>query len=191
MQNFLRLTSGLPVMPLLAAIRRKPEIWKADTYLRNYPQGPFGEVESIILRFPPVTVYELEDDAKKHLSDRRYDPHECVDRLEYKVLHEARPLVMNLMAFVQGERLGRVMINKIAPGGRIFPHADTEEHASYWTRHHIVLQGMPGCAIRCGDEQMEFRSGDCFWFNNKIEHEVLNNSADDRISMVVDIRTSQ
>ena len=178
-------------MPLLVAIRRRPELWREDTYLRDYPQGPFGEVESIILRFPPVTVYEMEQDAKAHIADRRYDPHECIDRDVYKALHEARPLVMNLMAFVQGERLGRVMINKVKPGGRIFPHADTEEHADYWTRFHIVVQGTKGSTIRCADERMDFQTGDCFWFNNKLEHEVVNNGADDRISMVVDIRTSR
>jgi len=191
MNHFLLIANSLPVMPLLAAIRRRPEIWQADTYLRDYPQGPFGEVESIILRFPPVSVYELEEDAQKHLDDRRYDPHECVDRPEYKVLHEARPLVMNLMSFVQGERLGRVMINRIKPGGKIFRHADTPEHADYWTRHHIVIDAKPGCVIRCADEQFDFRTGDCFWFNNKLEHEVINNSSDDRISMVIDIRTSR
>lgn len=191
MNHFLRIAHSIPVMPLLAAIRRKPELWKADTYLRDYPQGPFGEVESILLRFPPITVTELQEDADRLLADRRYDPHECVDRDEYRTLHEARPLVMNLMSLVQGERLGRIIINKIAPGGRIFPHADTEEHAAYWTRHHIVLEAAPGCQIRCEDEWFEFRQGECFWFNNALEHEVINNSANDRIAMVVDIRTSR
>lgn len=190
MQNFLRIAQGLPVMALLAAIRRKPDLWKVDTYLQDYPQGPFGEVESIILRFPPVTVYELEADAKEHLEDRRYDPHECVDRDEYRALPQARPLVMNLMHFVGGERLGRVMINKIAPGGHIFPHADTPEHADYWDRHHIVLQSQPGANFRCEEEQVCMAPGDCWWFNNSLEHEVNNNSADDRIHMIVDIRTS-
>ena len=191
MQNFHRIAQGLPVVPLLAAIKRQPGLWKEDTYLRDYPQGPFGEVESIILRFPPVTVYELQEDAEKHINDRRYDPHECVDRDVYLHLPEARKLVMNLMTFVGGERLGRIIINKIAPGGRIFPHADTPEHAEYWSRHHIVLQSEPGVNFRCGDEQVSMRQGECWWFDNRLEHEVTNNSADDRINMVVDIRTMQ
>jgi len=178
-------------MPLLAAIRRKPELWKADTYLRDYPQGPFGQVESILLRFPPIKVVALQEDAEKAIADRRYDPHECVDRDEYRVLHEARPLVMNLMSFVGGERLGRVMVNKISPGGKIHPHADTPEHAEYYSRHHIVLQGEPGAIFRCADEQVHMATGECWWFNNKLEHEVVNNSAVDRIHMIVDIRTSR
>ena len=47
MQNFLKITEGMDVMPLLLAIRRRPELWKEDTFLRDYPQGPFGEIESV------------------------------------------------------------------------------------------------------------------------------------------------
>lgn len=175
-------------IPLMAAIRRRPELWKEDAYLRDYPQGPFGETETIMLRFPVKRVLEQEELAR---ADVLFDQHENIDYPAYKVLHEARPLVMNLMAAMQGERLGRVMINKIVPGGRIFPHADTPSHCAYYTRYHIVLHGLPGCVIRCDDEELQMLTGDVFWFNNALEHEVKNNSADDRVSMVVDIRTSR
>lgn len=189
MKNFYRLSQGANVVPLMAAIARKPEIWKEDTYLRDYPQGPFGEIESIILRFPERSVFETEEALKAH--EVHFDQHENYDQPVYKLLPEARPLVMGLMNLVGGERLGRVMINKITPGGRIYPHADTPVHAEYWSRHHIVLQASPGLVFRCGDEAPEMRTGDVWWFDNRVEHEVINNGADDRISMVVDIRTAR
>ena len=37
----------------------------------------------------------------------------------------------------------------------------------------------------------QFAGNRTWWFNNKEVHEVINNSADDRIHMVVDIRTSR
>jgi hypothetical protein len=187
MKNFYRLSQGANVVPLMAAIARRSGLWKEDTYLRDYPQGPFGEIESIILRFPERSVHETEDALKAHME--HFDQHENYDQPAYKLLPEARPLVMGLMNFVGGERLGRVMINKIKPGGRIYPHADTPVHAEYWSRHHIVLQAGPGLFFRCGDEAPEMRTGDVWWFDNSIEHEVVNNGADDRVSMVVDIRT--
>ena len=177
-----------PVDPtkLLIAIKSKPDLWKEDTYLRDYPQWPFGEIESIMLRFPKKRVAEMQEEIEAY--KKGLDQHECIDYPAYAILGEARPLVMGLMAYVQGERLGRVMINKIAPGGKIFPHADTPEHTAYYTRFHVVLQSAPGCFIRADAEQLEMRSGDVFWFNNKLEHEVVNNSNVDRISMVVDIK---
>jgi hypothetical protein len=192
MQNFLKIDSSMNVMPLLLAIYRHAkvsDIWKEDTYLRDYAQGPFGDCESIILRFPPRSVHETEETLKNHLAS--IDQHENVDQPVYKLLPEARSLVSPLMAYVHGERLGRVMINKIKPGGQIFPHADTPVHAEYWDRFHIVLQSSPGVLFRCGDEQVYMETGSCWWFNNKLEHEVINNSATDRIHMIVDIRTNK
>lgn len=199
MEHFHILTRNQDVNPLVLAIKRRPELWQADTFLRHYPQGPFGETEAIMLRFPVIATGLTEEEIQAYKENRLpgHDQHESVDQPAYKVLHEARPLVMGLMARVGGERLGRVIINKIKPGGRIFRHADTPEHANYYTRFHIVLQGNPGAVLRCGDfagdkaETFNMVTGDVFWFNNKLEHEVFNNSNDDRISMVVDIRTSR
>jgi hypothetical protein len=189
LENFLRLSQGIDIIPLLLALRRRPEIWREDTYLRDYPQGPFAQIESVILRFPPRSVHETEEALKEHLAN--FDQHENVDQPVYKQLPEARPLVMSLMHYVGGERLGRVMINKIKPGGRIFPHEDTQAHAEYYRRFHIVLESYPGSDFRCGTEHVHMAPGEAWWFNNKLEHEVVNNSAGDRIHMIVDIRVSQ
>lgn len=189
MNNFMRIGSGTDTTPLLLAIRRRPELWKEDTYLRDYPQGPFADIESIMLRFPVKAVKETEAELQDHLS--KFDQHESIDYPAYKLLPEARPLVMSLMHYVGGERLGRVMINKISPGGRIYPHADTPAHADYYSRFHVVLESHPGVVFRCGDESLYMPTGDTWWFNNKLEHEVINNSAGDRVHMIVDIRTSR
>ncbi|MFA5166732.1 MAG: aspartyl/asparaginyl beta-hydroxylase domain-containing protein [Candidatus Paceibacterota bacterium] len=189
MQNFELLATNIDIRPLMLAIKRRPNIWKEDTYLRDYPQGPFGDCESIILRFPPRSVFETEKALQEHLVG--FDQHECVDQPVYKILHEARPLIMALMGDVQGERLGRCIINKIKPGGRIYPHEDTPEHAEYYSRFHIVLQSSPGVIFIAGEEQVYMPTGSVWWFNNALNHEVINNSADDRIHLVVDIRTSR
>ena len=181
MKNFLRLASGINMTPLMVQIQLKPELWKADTYLRDYPQGPFEDVQTIFLRFPSASVSELERSQK--------DPHECVWMEGMIHLPAARALIFSLMHTVDGERLGRVMLNSIRPGGRIFPHADTPEHASYWDRFHFVVKSAPGVVFRCGEEQATMSTGETWWFQNAIEHEVRNNSADDRIHLIVDIRT--
>lgn len=189
MQNFSRLAQNIDVTPLMLAIQRRPELWKEDTYLRDFPQGPFKQIESIMLRFPVKGVCDTMEELKDHQS--RYDQHENIDYPAYAILTEARPLVMALMTRVGGERLGRVMINKIAPGGMIYPHADTPAHTEYYTRFHIALQSQPGVDFRAGDEHVYMATGEAWWFDNKQEHEVINNSADDRIHMIIDIRCSK
>ena len=181
MKNFLRLASGVRTVELSTQLIRQDHLWREDTYLRDYPQGPFQDVETIFLRFPPASVTELERSQK--------DQHECVWMDGWIHLPAARPMVYTLMSLVEGERLGRVMLNKIRPGGRIYPHADTPVHAHYWDRFHYVISSSPGVMFRCGDERVEMKTGDAWWFQNAIEHEVVNNSATDRIHLIIDIRT--
>lgn len=181
MNNFLCLGRGVNMFPLAVEIIRQPHLWKEDTYLRDYPQGPFKDVETIFLRFPSASVTELERSQK--------DQHECVWMDGSLHLPAARTLIFALMSQVQGERLGRVMINKIVPGGRIYPHADSPEHANYWDRFHYVVSSAPGVTFRCGDEKVHMDTGDVWWFQNANEHEVINNSAHDRIHLIIDIRT--
>lgn len=183
MRNFHLLASGVDMQPLAREIARQPELWKADTYLRDYPQGPFADVETIFCRFPPCSVTEIERFER--------DQHECVWMDGAIHLPAVRPLVFGLMASVQAERLGRVMINRIRPGGRIYPHADTPVHAEYWDRHHYVVQASPGCSFRCADETVQMSTGEVWWFRNELEHEVINNSADDRTHLIIDVRTSR
>ncbi len=192
MRNFQLIGSGVNIMPLMLALKRfdkSNDIWKADTYLRDYPQGPFGDTESVILRFPERSVHETEEALKNHLEN--FDQHENVDQPVYKLLPEARTIIFDVMAAVKGERLGRCMVNKLNPGGRIYAHADTPIHAAYWDRFHVVLQSAPGSNFRCGTEEINMKTGEVWWFNNLIEHEVINNSADERIHLIIDIRTSK
>lgn len=181
MKNFLEMY-GVDPIPLLGEIVRQPRLWKADTYLRDYLQGPFGDTETIFLRFPPASVTELERSQR--------DQHECVWMDGVIHLPAALPIIRSLVTNVSGERLGRVMINKLRPGGRIYPHADTPVHAEYWDRYHVVLQSGPGASFRCGEESVYMRPGRIWWFQNLLEHEVCNNSTDDRIHLIIDIRTA-
>lgn len=195
MRNFLRIATGVNVTPLMLALARRPELWTEDTFLRHYPQGPFGQIDSVMLRFPQKIVFDGEDQEEKLALYKQnmlpgFDQHESIDYPAYALLPEARAIVMNVFAAVAGERLGRVMVNRIAPGGRIFPHADTPEHADYFRRFHVVLQSEPGVIFRAGDEQTYWETGSVFWFNNKLDHEVINNSAVDRIHMVIDAKVS-
>lgn len=182
MKNF-QIIGTADVLPVLHQLQRQPELWKADTYLRDYPQGPFGDTETVFLRFPPASVTELER------GDR--DQHECVWMDGSIHLPAARKLIFDLMARTEGERIGRVMINKLKCGGRVFPHADTPVHANYWDRYHVVLQSSPGCDFRCGDERVYMPPGQVWWFQNANEHEVTNNGSVERIHMIIDIRHSE
>jgi hypothetical protein len=175
MENFLQIGSGVDVTSLLLSLKRQPHLWKPDDYIRNHRQAPEGEMQSIILRFP--------------VSVDQPDPHENYDYEAMHCLPEARTIAMNLMAAISGERLGRVLINRIMPKGATLVHADEARHAAYYDRFHIPLETQPGVEFQCGDETVYMGRGEIWWFQNALQHQVRNNSNVPRIHLIVDIRT--
>lgn len=197
MKYFHRIAQGVDVSGIMTRLAHNPQFWHADTYLRDYPQGPFGEVDSIICRFPPRSVKASQALAERTKRSAAYKlaQHECIDLPIFDKLPEVRLAVWQIMNTLHVTRLGRVMINRMMPGGHIFRHADTPDHADYWLRHHLVLQSAPGAVFTVGDEKVYMATGEFWYFNNgkapdRPAHEVFNNSGTERIHLIVDVRTT-
>lgn len=178
MRNFYRLTQGLDTSPVMHALQSRPELWNRNDLRRTYPETPHRECDDIWLRFQPEGM----------TNEQIVDAHESVNYPAMSELPMVRSIIFGLMRQVEGERLGRVLITRLAPGARIYPHADGGDHAAYFRRYQIALQSLPGVMFRAGDEAVNMQTGEVWWFNNGIEHEVVNNSADDRLALIVDIR---
>lgn len=178
MKYFYKMAQGLPVVPLVTAIKMQPELWDKNTLRTTHPQSPHQKANDIWLRFN-----EIGEDASKVI-----DEHESVCYPAWHALPQAQAMIFDLMRTVNGTRLGRVMITKLVPGAKIDPHIDGGDHARYYKRFHIMLQNQPGSTFYCGDEEVFMQAGECWWFQNQVEHAVSNNSNDDRITMIVDIQ---
>lgn len=183
MRLFHKLAEGVTVLPLLHQIQARPDLWNQETLRTTHPQSPHTQVDDILLRFNDLEKWKATQDAAAVL-----DEHESIAYPAWKALPQAQAIVFGLMADVRAVRLGRVMITRLAPGGEIAPHEDGGSHAAYFDRYHVVLQGLPGSLFRCGGETVSMRTGEVWWFDNATTHSVVNNSSDDRIHMIVDLR---
>jgi hypothetical protein len=179
MKYFQKIAEGVDVLPLLHAATRQPELWDANTIRTKHPGTAHAQVSDILLRFN-----EIPSDPAAIVNDQEAVPFPAWDALP-----QARKIVFDLMARVEGVRLGRVMITKLGPGKMITPHVDGGAPATYYDRYQIALNSMPGAIFKIGDEQVGFRTGEVWWIDNTAEHSVINNSPDDRVVMIVDIRT--
>lgn len=94
------------------------------------------------------------------------------------------------MHAIPGKILGKVVITRLHPGQQIAPHIDKmpDGMAPYYQRYQVPLQAAPGVWFRCGDEELQMQPGEAWWFDNQLEHSVVNDSAEDRISLLTDIR---
>lgn len=189
MRNFLKIATGFDVTPLLFSLNRQSNLWGMDRYWKDHPVPVFRDVDTIMLRFPEKIPYEFESDQKRFEYLSGIDQMECSDQTAMDFLPESRPIIFGLMARVQGERLGRVMINRLPPGASIPAHSDVDPINKYYDRFHCVLQSNPLVSFMCGDELFPMQSGEIFWFENALEHSVQNNGNEDRISLIIDVKS--
>ena len=198
MRYFRKIANGVDVKSLLVALERQPELWNQYALRRVFPGSPQGQVDDIWLRFANIPIAHalmsheqwlaanksmLMETAAKVLGD-----YETVDYPALASLPQAKPLIFDLMRMVEGERLGRVLITRLAPGHHIERHFDGGFYARYYDRYHITLQNSLGSIFRVGDETVCMEPGEVWWFDTSVEHEIVNKSSQNRITMIVDIR---
>lgn len=188
MKNFQCIAVNVDVMPLLHAVQRRPELWNQHQWRTTYKGTPHVNVSDIWLRYSSPDMTTDIENTVPVTNDTA-----PVWFPAFKELPQCRPIIFDLMRRLEAYELGRVLITKIPPGGRILPHKDATgayTDTQDGSRYHIVLQGNPGSLFHCGDEQVCMRTGEVWHFNHLEEHAVTNNSDDDRIHLLVDVRTA-
>jgi hypothetical protein len=177
MKHFLKIADGIDVTPILHALAINPDLWNENTLRTQHPGTAHAEVSDIWLMF-------------NELSDSVVDDRFVVPYRGWDVLKPLRSLILDLMRRVDGVHLGRCIVTKLPSGKEILPHVDGGAPATYYTRYQIALQSLPGAQFYIEDEVVNFRSGEIWLINNNAEHGVINNSDDDRIVCIVDIRSA-
>lgn len=182
MKNFLQIGAGVDVLPLLLELHRQPHLWNRND-VRLSKAGPHWQSDDIWLR------YKDETENKKSDYLNFSDPHDGIWYPSYYALPAARKLVFDLMARVEGERIGGIFIYRLAPGKKIFPHVDTGWHVEYYDKFNICLQSNPKAAFVYEDgEAFSQRQGDVHRFINTKPHSVVNEGTDDHIILIVCLR---
>jgi hypothetical protein len=184
MRNFHRIADGIAVLPLMHALMRNPQLWNENSFRTEFPNTPHGDVDDIWLRFS--------DPEKCTTTSNVIGDDKPIWYPAASILSDAKPIILNLMRGVNAYELGRVLITRLRPGGKILPHRDDAgEYVNMRdiARYHVVLQGLPGSLYHCGNETVCMRTGEVWWFNAHELHAVENGSAEDRIHLLVDVRT--
>ena len=184
MKNFVQIAAGADVMPIVAALHSQPELWNQNTIRTKHPGTAHSEISDILLRFNDIAEFERTGDASTITDDRL-----CIAFPAWHALPQIRPIIFDLMRRVEGTQLGRAIITRLPVGKSITPHVDGGAPATWFDRYQVALQSLPGCVFHIESEQVQFRSGEVWKINNNALHSVVNNSADDRLVMILDIRS--
>lgn len=177
MRHIVKLAEGIGVTPLLNALVVNPDLWNENNLRTTHPDSPHTQTDDIWVMFNriPSDPLEVVDD---------------VDVIPYRAwsVLPIQTLVLDLMRLVSGVRLGSVIISRLPPGAQIPAHVDQGAPATYYDRYHLCLQSSPGTLNISGNETVQYRAGEFYFFDNRSEHAVINNSSDDRIVIVMDVR---
>ncbi len=180
MRNFLPIITGLNVMPLVLAIQRQPSLWNEHTD-RTRTGGPHADVDDIWIR------YNRLENKGAHF----HEEHDAVWYPAYYRLPQIREIVFPLMARVEGERLGGVLITRVPAGGQVAAHQDDNWHVRYYDKYYVQLQGHPQQVFHCGDDHYAPMPGDVYYFDNTKSHWVENSSPIDRMTLIICIRSNR
>jgi len=183
-RNFLQIGT-VDVVPLLMTITAKPDLWNVHKFRTTYTGTPHTDVDDIWLRFSAGPKIRDPDDISEVIEDTA--------PVFYPAWHElpqVRSIVFDLMRRVEAIALHRVIISRLRPGGAITAHRDADgayTSIESGARYHVAVQGLPGSLYHCGGETVQMLTGQVWWFNHLETHAVENNSADDRIHLMVDV----
>jgi hypothetical protein len=184
-KNF-QLIGTADMMPLRVALARRADLWDRDVYRTTFTGSPFRGMSDILLRYSKPEKWQGTREPQALIDD--------TDLVQYPAwgeLPEVHDTIFNLMRRFNAIALGRVIIARLPMGGKILPHAD--DYGAYamqdGLRLHVVVHALPGCVFACGDEQVQMQTDSVWWFNHREMHSAQNNSADDRIHLLVDLNT--
>lgn len=185
MRNFLKICDGINVAALNLQLKQKNHLWDVKPQRKIADESPHAAMSDIWIR------YNDDSEAKKMGDFSKFnDMHFPIWYPTANELPEIRNIAMALMARMGATHLGGILITKIPPGGHIKPHKDGNWHAKFYNcKLYIPLQSNSQCVNRCEDEYVVMRDGECWYFNNLVEHEVLNGGEDDRITLIICLRT--
>ncbi len=176
MKKIAKLLSGANVAPLLWALQANPQLWNEHSGRTKPLASPHREVDDIWARY--AAGGKIAEDG----------PHESVWYPSADIL-PLREIVSPLMAAVDGEQLGGVLITRIRAGKSCYPHADQGWHARFYRKFAVQVQSAPGQFFCFEGERLEALPGDVYEFDNAHSHWITNDTEHDRITLIVCVKT--
>lgn len=160
------------IAALRAAVLALPEsVWNAENESKPNQFGALDATRHIIFRF----VTRLRDWRESH------------DR---PLWAEWRPLLEPVIAAATADygyargAFPRVMLARMAPGGVIHPHRDTNPAAKWPHKIHVPLVTNDRVTFYVGDVAYRFAEGEAVEVNNMDSHAVANEGDCDRIHLI-------
>ncbi len=157
----------------------------SDFPLTGYLEAHFAEIRKEVLALEPARFHR-ESERIERLGD--WDVAIFYERgRRREELCEACPVTTRGIETLPAMRTagGLIYVSRMRPGTHIRPHRGP---TNLRLRCHLGITVPHGdCALRVGDTTRQWQEGRCLVFNDYLEHEAWNHTAQDRIVLIVDL----
>jgi hypothetical protein len=150
-------------------------------------RSEFSSSSSIHLRIPLSRLASYEKSVKEWSKIC-----ECEDNIMWANKFSAvRNLSEWMFKAVNGKTMGRIMIVNLAAGGKVPLHVDPMDYFEMYSRFHIPFKTNSNVVFNGGEDTenehmpLQYLSR----LNNRLPHQLENNSDENRIHLIVDIET--
>ncbi len=188
--NFLKVSDGIDVAPVLADLEGHPELWGQIPNRTAFEGSPHAESTDIWIRYGDIS--EAQRTGNWTLLR---DEHEAINYPAWHALPSLHKIIADLVERVDGKRLGGIWITRIPPGKGIKPHKDFGWHAQTFDKYYLALQSDPGAWFGCTHdgvtEEIETVPGTAWLMDNRRLHWVKNGSDRERLMLIVCIETDK
>jgi hypothetical protein len=180
-RHFLKIASGVEVLPLLLDLYRQPELWNSNRE-RTDGEGSFKGTDDIWVRFRAYGELTTREAFSEPFIPAFYPA--------WTALPHLRPIVFGLMARCEAVQLGGILLTRVGPGQQVKPHDDRGRwHPEFFaTKAYIPLATNPDCYSTCENERVTMQVGECWLFDNLKTHATVNDGATDRVTLIVSMR---
>lgn len=173
------LENGYNVAPLVDQLAAHPDVWNRHTGRTDAYGTPHKQVDDIWVR------YNAPENIGKPAFHEEHESswYPCVADIP-----AAWSLARRVWRQVGGWRLGGVLITRVPPGGRVEPHIDNGWHARVHDKFALQIKGNKDQAFCFDGHELRAEPGDLYTFDNSQTHWVINDSDEERITMIVCVR---
>jgi aspartyl/asparaginyl beta-hydroxylase len=174
-----QVADGIDVAPLLAQLDAHSELWNVH---QERKVGPHVAMSDIWVRYFAREVLTGPEAFRGR--------HPFVFYPAWDALTELRPIIDELVEIEQAAAVGGILITRIPPGGVIGWHHDRGSwHAEFFDRKlYVPLRANDQCVNYVGRERAVMTPGSAWYFDNLVDHAVVNRGTTERITLIICLR---
>lgn len=183
MREYTKIHGSIDMSHVIREISINSHLFGEFNARKTSPESPHSEMDDIWVRYGDVSSMIESGDYSGIANEH--------DSIWLKNLPAVKRACFDVMALVDGERLGGVLITRLPPSGIIYPHTDSGWHAEYYSKYYVPIQNERGAILAFNSGIINPNVGDVWQFDNSVAHWVENNSNIDRIAMIICIKQSK